>query len=184
MRVITGTAKGRKLITVEGTELVRPTLDSVKEAMFSTIQFEISDAAVLDLFAGSGQLGIEAISRGAKHCFFVDSAGESIKTIRQNLASVKFEEFASVVQKPFSAFLKMTAETFDIAFLDPPYRHGLLGKALPLLEPKMSERGIIICEHECECNLPKQLGRFSVSKVLHHRGLDITVYRIPESKEE
>ncbi len=184
MRVITGKAKGRKLITVEGTETVRPTLDSVKEAMFSAIQFDIEGAAVLDLFAGSGQLGIEAISRGAKKAYFVDSSAESIKVVRQNVAWVKFEEQAIVVQKPFAAFLKSTSEIFDIAFLDPPYRCGLIGKALPLLEPKMSERGIIICEHENECTLPKKIGRFEIIRVLHHRGLDISIYRIPTAEED
>ncbi|MCH5204305.1 MAG: 16S rRNA (guanine(966)-N(2))-methyltransferase RsmD [Oscillospiraceae bacterium] len=184
MRVITGKAKGRKLITVEGTEIVRPTLDSVKEAMFSAIQFEIEGANVLDLFAGSGQLGIEALSRGAKRAFFVDSAAESIKVVKQNVAWVKFEEYSEIVQKPFAAFLKTTSDIFDIAFLDPPYRMGLLGKALPLLEPRMSERGIIICEHENECALPKRLGRFEITKVLRHRGLDISIYRIPVTDEE
>lgn len=184
MRVITGTARGRKLLTVEGTDTVRPTLDSVKEAMFSAVQFEIEGARVLDLFAGSGQLGIEALSRGAENAVFVDSAAEPIKVIRKNLAAVKFEERARVVQKPFSAFLKACSGEFDIAFLDPPYRHGLLKKALPLLEPKMSARGIILCEHESECGLPKRLGRFEVARVLHHRGLDVTIYRIPQIDED
>lgn len=184
MRVITGKAKGRKLVTVEGTETVRPTLDSVKEAMFSTIQFEIEGAVVLDLFAGSGQLGIEALSRGAKKAVFVDSADESIKAVRHNVAWVKFEECSEIVRKPFAAFLKTTADVFDIAFLDPPYRLGLLGKALPLLEPKMSDRGIMICEHENDCKLPKSLGRFEITKVLRHRGLDISIYRIPENAED
>ena len=184
MRVITGKAKGRKLVTVEGTETVRPTLDSVKEAMFSTIQFDIEGANVLDLFAGSGQLGIEAISRGAKRAVFVDSSSESIKAVRQNVSWVRFDEYSEIVQKPFAAFLKTTSDTFDIAFLDPPYRLGLLSKALPLLEPKMSERGIIICEHENECALPKRLGRFEITRVLHHRGLDVSIYRIPETEEE
>ena len=85
MRVITGSAKGRKLITVEGTELVRPTTDRVKEAIFSAIQFEIEGRKVLDLFAGSGQLGIEAMSRGAKECWFVDNAARSISAVRQNV---------------------------------------------------------------------------------------------------
>lgn len=184
MRVITGKAKGRKLITVEGTETVRPTLDSVKEAVFSAIQFEIEGAVVLDLFAGSGQLGIEAVSRGAKKAVFADSSAESIKVVRQNVKNVGFEEYSTIVQKPFSAFLKSTADIFDIAFLDPPYRLGLIGKALPLLEPKMSERGIIICEHEEECTLPKKIGRFEITKVLRHRGLCVSIYRIPADEED
>ncbi len=184
MRVITGKAKGLKLNTVEGTDTVRPTLDSVKEAMFSAIQFEIEGANVLDLFAGSGQLGIEAISRGAKKAVFVDSSAVSVKVLRQNVEWVKFGEYSTIVQKPFAAFLKSTSEVFDIAFLDPPYRCGLIGKALPLLEPKMSERGIIICEHEAECNLPKKLGRFEIVRVLRHVGLSVSIYRIPKNEED
>ena len=87
MRVITGTARGRKLVTVEGTEVVRPTTDGVKEAIFSAIQFEIEGRTVLDLFAGSGQIGIEALSRGAKEAYFIDSAAVSIKAVRENLKS-------------------------------------------------------------------------------------------------
>ena len=81
MRVITGTARGRKLKTLEGTEIVRPTAEMVKEAMFSIVQFDIEDAVVLDLFAGSGQLGIEALSRGARKAYFVDSNPQSIPFI-------------------------------------------------------------------------------------------------------
>lgn len=91
MRVITGTARGRKLVTVEGTEVVRPTTDGVKEAIFSAIQFEIEGRTVLDLFAGSGQLGIEALSRGAKEAYFIDSAAVSIKAVRENLKSTGLE---------------------------------------------------------------------------------------------
>ena len=86
MRVITGSARGRKLKTLEGGDIVRPTTDRVKEAMFSIIQFDLPDAAVLDLFAGSGQLGIEALSRGAKSCIFVDKNSDAFETVRENLA--------------------------------------------------------------------------------------------------
>ena len=106
MRVITGKARGRKLITVEGTDVVRPTTDGVKEAIFSAVQFEIEGRTVLDLFAGSGQLGIEALSRGAKECYFVDSAAVSVKTVRENLKSTGLEDGAKVANMPFGAFLK------------------------------------------------------------------------------
>lgn len=158
MRVITGSARGRKLVTVEGTEIVRPTADSVKEAIFSAIQFEIEGRTVLDLFAGSGQLGIEALSRGAAECWFVDSAAQSIRAVRENVAATGFEDKAHIMSMPFSAFLKSTNATFDVAVLDPPYNRDLLRKALPLLVPKMSERGVIVCEHEKECVLPREEG--------------------------
>ncbi len=101
MRVITGTARGRKLVTVEGTDVVRSTADSVKEAIFSAIQFEIEGRTVLDLFAGSGQLGIEALSRGAAECYFVDSAAVSIKAVRQNVESTGFANQSHIMNMPF-----------------------------------------------------------------------------------
>ncbi len=183
MRVITGSARGRKLITVEGTEVVRPTADSVKEAIFSAIQFEIEGRAVLDMFAGSGQLGIEALSRGARECWFVDSAAVSIKVIRENLKNTGLDSAAHVVSMPFLAFLKSAVAdgahipSFDIALLDPPYRQGLLKKALPLLAGNMSENGVIICEHEKELTLPSELDGFYAAKVLRHGKICVTIYR-------
>lgn len=184
MRVITGSARGSKLITVEGTVVVRPTTDGVKEAIFSAIQFEIEGRTVLDLFAGSGQLGIEALSRGAKEAYFVDSAISSIKVIKQNLAHTKLEDKAHVVNMPFSAFLKSTRAVFDIAILDPPYNLKILSKVLPHLEEKMSDSGIIICEHEKELTLPRELGRFEIAKVLKHSRTAITIYRPKETDED
>ena len=187
MRVITGTARGRKLVTVEGTEVVRPTTDGVKEAIFSAIQFEIEGRTVLDLFAGSGQLGIEALSRGAGEAYFVDSAAVSIKAVRDNLKSTGLEENARVVNMPFSAFLKSTRAVFDIAILDPPYNYKIIQKALPNLVEKMSENGVIICEHERECVLPKKIGRFEVVKQLRHSRTTVTIYRpkeIPDADEQ
>ena len=102
MRVITGTARGRKLIAPEGID-VRPTKDSVKEAIFSAIQFEIEGSTVLDLFAGSGQLGIEAVSRGAKKAYLVDSSQNSIKFIKQNVSHVGFDSQCEIVNMPNSA---------------------------------------------------------------------------------
>lgn len=183
MRVITGKARGRKLITVEGTDVVRPTADNVKEAIFSAIQFELEGRTVLDMFAGSGQLGIEALSRGAAECWFVDSAAVSIKAIRENLKSTGLEGAAHVVNMPFSAFLKCAVADgtkiprFDIALLDPPYGHGLLKKALPLLAGKMSENGVIICEHERELTLPGETDGFYAAKVLRHGRICVTIYR-------
>lgn len=184
MRVITGSARGSKLVTVEGTELVRPTTDGVKEAIFSAIQFEIEGRTVLDLFAGSGQLGIEALSRGAKEAYFVDSAAASIKAVKQNLAHTHLDDRAHVVNMPFTAFLKSTRAVFDIAILDPPYNLKILSKALPHLEEKMSDSGIIICEHEKELTLPRELGRFETAKVLKHSRTCVTVYRPKAADEE
>lgn len=184
MRVITGSARGKKLITVEGTDVVRPTTDVVKEAVFSAIQFEIEGRTVLDLFAGSGQLGIEALSRGAKEAYFVDSAAVSIKAVRENLKTTGLEQNARVVQMPFSAFLKSTRAVFDIALLDPPYEKKLIQKALPFLEERMSDSGVILCEHEKECILPREVGRYEIARVLRHGRVAVTIYRPKEAEEE
>lgn len=183
MRVITGSAKGRRLKTLPGLD-VRPTIEGVKEAIFSIVQFDIEDAVFLDLFAGSGQLGIEALSRGAKKAVFVDNSGESIKIIRDNLAHTKLEDRAAVVNMPNSAFLKSTNETFDIAVLDPPYNHKLIQKSMPQLVEKMSDYGIIICEHERDTTLPESYGDFSVSKIHRHGKTTLTVYRRDNKETE
>lgn len=131
MRVITGFAKGRKLRTLSG-EDVRPTTDRVKEALFSIIQFEIEGRRVLDLFAGSGQLGIEALSRGAASAVFVDSSRDSIEVVRENLNTTQLAQSAQVMQMDSLAFLAGQCGPFDIALLDPPYGAGLVQRALPM----------------------------------------------------
>lgn len=183
MRVITGKARGMKLKSLEGTDIIRPTADAVKEAMFSIVQFDVEDAVVLDLFAGSGQLGIEALSRGAKKAYFVDSSPASISVIRENLSHTKLEENAVVVSTPNTAFLRSAKEKIDIAFLDPPYGKKLIQRSLPSLALIMSEDGIIVCEHEAECRLPEESNGFVVSKTYNYGKIALTVYRRKQSEE-
>lgn len=183
MRVITGSAKGRRLKTLPGID-IRPTSDNVKEAIFSIVQFELEGATVLDLFAGSGQLGIEALSRGAKKVFFVDNSAEAIKIVKDNLAHTRLYENAVVINTANNAFLRSTNEKFDIALLDPPYNHGLIQKSMPALVEKMSETGIIICEHEKETKLPESFKDFSISKIYRHGRATITAYRRNHNEEE
>lgn len=184
MRVITGTARGRKLATLEGPE-VRPTTDMVKEAMFSILQFEVEGANVLDLFAGSGQLGIEALSRGARACVFVDVSRDSQSITRQNLQHTGLSAAARVAAMDYAAFLRTTKETFDIALLDPPYEKGMAADALPLLVEKMSPGGAIICETRRGEPLPEQVGHFSVKKTYRYGKIMLTLYRRrPEQEEE
>jgi 16S rRNA (guanine(966)-N(2))-methyltransferase RsmD len=185
MRVITGKARGMRLISLEGTDIIRPTADAVKESMFSIVQFDIEDAVVLDLFAGSGQLGIEALSRGAKKAYFVDSSKASIDVIKQNLAHTKLEEDAVVVNMPNSAFLRTAKEKIDIAFLDPPYGKGLIQRSLPALTGIMNAGGIIVCEHEQECRLPIEENGFIIAKQYKYGKIALTVYRkAPDESEE
>lgn len=183
MRVITGSAKGRRLKTLPGMD-VRPTTEGVKEAIFSIVQFDLEDAVVLDLFAGSGQLGIEALSRGAKKVVFVDNSAESIKTVRENLAHTKLEQNAVIANMPNGAFLRSTKDVFDIAILDPPYSHNLIQKSMPALVEKMSDCGIIICEHEKETSLPESYGDFIITKIHRHGRTSLTVYRREAGDEQ
>ncbi len=183
MRVITGSAKGRRLKTPEGLD-VRPTSEKIKESMFSIVQFELEGAAVLDLFAGSGQLGIEALSRGASKAYFVDISAASAALVRENLAHTGFLEKAVVRNMPNTAFLRAAAEKFDIAFLDPPYEKKLIQRSLPALTEKMTEKGVIICEHERGCRLPEEENGFQIHRVYQYGKTGVTVYRrIGEAEE-
>ncbi|MCM1364919.1 MAG: 16S rRNA (guanine(966)-N(2))-methyltransferase RsmD [Faecalibacterium sp.] len=176
MRVITGIARGRRLITLEGDD-VRPTTDKVKEALFSIIQFELEGRHVLDLFAGSGQLGIEALSRGAKSAVFVDKSKKSIEIVKSNLKTTGLEKSAVVVNSDSIAFLKTRREKFDIAFLDPPYSKGILQQALEFVPNVMSESGVIICESPKEEVLPESIGEFMLTKRYSYGKMSLTTYR-------
>lgn len=179
MRVITGTARGRRLITLEG-EDVRPTTDRVKEALFSIIQFETEARKVLDLFAGSGQLGIEALSRGAKSAVFVDLSKKSVEVVKQNLESTGLGKNAIVLNTDSIAFAASRADRYDVAFLDPPYRTGLLQKALPLTANIMNEGGVIVCEAPFDEELPETAGNFKMTKEYKYGKIKLVTYRFEE----
>ncbi len=158
MRVITGTARGRVLRTLEG-EDVRPTTDRVKEAVFSIMQFEIEGRRVLDLFAGSGQLGIEALSRGAASATFVDMSKDSLSAVKYNLEHTKLGDNAKVVQTDALSFLKLTKDKFDIVFLDPPYASSLVVDSMKLLSDVVAAGGCAICENSCRFGAARELRR-------------------------
>lgn len=183
MRVITGTARGRKLKTLEGLD-VRPTSDMVKEAVFSIIQFSCPGANVLDLFAGSGQLGIEALSRGAAHCVFVDKNKDAVDVVKENVNKCGFFQSARVLNMDSLEYLKVAKPGFDIALLDPPYRMGLIEKALPELDKKMNTGGLVVCEHEKELVLADGYGRLTVRKRYKYGKIAVTVYEIPDEEDE
>ena len=182
MRIISGSAKGRRLTPLPGLD-VRPTTDKVKEGIFSAIQFDIEGRRFLDLFAGSGQMGLEALSRGAESAIFVDNSAESVKVVTSNVAACKFEASSKIVRSDALSFLTLTKEKFDIAFLDPPYMAGLLDKALILATQKMSDFGIIICEHPAEIELPEAVGGFTVYKKYRYGKINITTYK-KEAEDE
>ena len=147
MRVITGTAKGVRLLTPEGLN-TRPTTDRVKEGLFSIIQFEVEGRSVLDLFAGTGQLGIEALSRGAKNAVFVDFSQPAVKLVKENIKRTKMENSSTVIQSDYESFLRSCKQKFDIIFLDPPYAEKFLENAMKIISEIdiLRDSGIIICE--------------------------------------
>lgn len=183
MRVITGTARGRKLVTPEGID-VRPTTEKVKEGVFSSIQFEIEGAEVLDLFAGSGQMGIEALSRGASHAVFVDNSSKSLRCINENLRNTKLGRQADVVNRDSYDYIKFTAQKFDIIILDPPYRYGHIYKLLPLAEAKLNDGGFIICEYEKEAEQPTAPQGMTLKKTYRYGKINVSVFVKPLEDEE
>lgn len=147
MRVIAGDYKSKKLIFPKSKN-VRPTADMVKKAMFSTLFDKVIDSTFLDLFCGSGQIGIEALSRGAKEVFFVDNSFDSIKTTRENLKNINGKYI--VKKQHFTQFLNGQKNKFDIIFIDPPYESNYYNEALFLIYKNnlLKDDGIIICEHK------------------------------------
>lgn len=153
MRIITGTARGTKLATLEG-EMTRPTTERAKEAIFSMIQFDVEGRSVLDLFAGSGQMGLEALSRGAEHATLVDQAKAPIGIITQNAQKTRLADRCRIVCADYAEFLRSRtgSERYDLVFLDPPYGDNLLPGALRLLMEKrlLKPGAIIVCESGSE----------------------------------
>jgi 16S rRNA (guanine(966)-N(2))-methyltransferase RsmD len=178
MRVITGKARGVALKTPDGI-LTRPTADRVKEALFSIIQFDIPGAKVLDLFGGTGQLGIEALSRDAASAVFVDEREDACKLIKENLKRTQLEKNTKVVRSDYLAFLNSCREKFDIIFLDPPYAEIFLENSLKRITEIdiLQSGGIIVCERplgkELFCDLPG----YSRSKDYKYGKTLLTLYR-------
>ena len=153
MRIITGSARGTALETLPG-EQTRPTAERVKEALFSMIQFDIEGRRVLDLFAGSGQLGLEALSRGAAHATFIDVSREASDVVLRNAAKTRLKDRARVATMDFSAYLKggRFDDKSDIIFLDPPYNTPCMTEALSLIVScgALRDGGMIVCETDTE----------------------------------
>ena len=178
MRVITGKARGVQLKTPEGM-LTRPTTDRVKEALFSIINFDIPGAKVLDLFGGTGQLGIEALSRGAKSAVFVDAREEACKLIRENLKRTKLEQDAKVVRSDYLDYLERCREKFSVIFLDPPYAEVFLENALNRITEIdiLQSDGIIVTEHPLGKELPWELEGYTRSRDYKYGKTLLTLYR-------
>lgn len=178
MRVISGTAKGVSLKTPSGME-TRPTTDRVKEAVFSIIQFHIPGARILDLFGGTGQLGIEGLSRGANSAVFVDRREEACALIRENLRRTKLEGSARVVRSDYLTYMKRTKEKFDIIFLDPPYVEDFLENSLIRITEIdiLQSGGIIVAERPLGKEMSLNLPGFSKSRDYKYGNTLIAVYQ-------
>lgn len=178
MRVITGKARGVVLKTPEGM-LTRPTADRVKEALFSIIQFEVPGAHVLDLFGGTGQLGIEALSRGAASAVFVDSREDACRLIRENLKRTGLEASGKVIRSDYLQYLNRCTEKFEIIILDPPYAEVFLENAIKSITEIdiLQSGGIIVAERPVEKPLDLQIEGFSRSKDYKYGKTLLTLYR-------
>ena len=184
MRVISGTARGRRLKELPGMD-TRPTTDKVKESLFNIIQFDIEGRKVLDLFGGTGQLGIEALSRGAARCTFLDMSRQAAAIIRENVTEVGFADRATVQQGDAMAFLSGCREKYDLIFLDPPYQTQLLENCIQAVAKFdiLSEHGIIVCESAQEKQLPELDAPYEKGREYRYGKIKLTVYRQGEIKE-
>ena len=178
MRVIAGKAKGIQLNTPEGM-LTCPTTDRVKEALFSIIQFDLPGARVLDLFGGTGQLGIEALSRGASNAVFVDSRREACQLIRSNLKKTHLEDQATVVQSDYMEYLNRCTGFFQIVLLDPPYAEVFLENAIKKITEIdiLQSGGIIVAERPLGKELPWEFEGFTRSRDYKYGKIILTLYR-------
>lgn len=182
MKVITGALRGRTIATLEG-ETTRPTTQQAKEALFSAIQFDIEGRRVLDAFAGSGQLGIEALSRGAVSCVFVDSAREAAELVRRNLQALGVSDRATVLCQDALAYLAAARERFDVVFLDPPYASGLLPQTLEAAAGVTAPGGLVACESAAETELPPAAGGFALHRTYRHGRVKWWIYRYRREEE-
>ena len=177
MRIIAGELKGRKLNTPIGDE-IRPTTDKVKEALFSSIQFELPDSIVLDLYAGTGSLGLEALSRGAKKCYFSDNDRKSIELIRQNIELCNMTERSIVLRGDATENLSRIKEGIDMIFMDPPYFEADYLRAIErIIElDLLNEFGRISCEHSSSIALPDDFQGLNKIREKKYGRIMLTMY--------
>ncbi len=157
----------------------RPTTDKVKESLFNIIQFELEGRRVLDLFAGTGQLGLEALSRGAEHCTFVDQRREAAALVKENIRLCRFEDRTRVAQEEAQWFLRSCGERFDVIFLDPPYKTDLLNQCIEKIAAFdiLREHGIIVCESGADWSVPTLTPPYEAGREYRYGQIKLTVCR-------
>jgi len=188
MRIISGSCKGRRLKAVPG-KSTRPTTDKMKETIFNWIGPYFSGGICLDLFAGSGGIGLEALSRGMDHVVFVDKDKHSIQTIKANVSLCGFEDACEIYHIDSERALKAVAKRelqFDLIFLDPPYQKQKLSEILDYIEKKtlVKESGYIICEHDPEVVLPETLRSLKQVKSINYGMSNLSMYIIERKEGE
>lgn len=178
MRVAGGELKGKKLMA-PADNLIRPTSDKVKEAIFNMLMWDVDESVCLDLFCGTGSLGIEAISRGAKYCYFCDSSKTSLSLTRENINACGIADRAELVAGDFKKALLTIGRKIDIALLDPPYNKGLLTQAVELIAENdvLNDEGIIVAEHDKAEILPDVLCGFEKIKEKRYGIIVVTIYK-------
>ncbi|WP_409292089.1 16S rRNA (guanine(966)-N(2))-methyltransferase RsmD [Peribacillus sp. SCS-37] len=181
MRVVSGTCKGRPLKAVPGNQ-TRPTTDKVKESIFNMIGPYFSGGQVLDLFAGSGGLGIEALSRGMDRAIFVDRDHKAISAIKANVAACNFEEQAEIYRNESERALKAIIKrklSFDLILLDPPYKKHILENLLGMIEENglLAPDGIIVCEHSSDISLKKEINTLISFREEKYGIIAVTLYK-------
>ena len=184
MRVISGKARGLKLNAPKNND-VRPTTDRVKESLFNMINPYMMESSILDLFAGTGSLGIECLSRGANKCIFLDSSKESIGIIKSNIKKARVEKESIVLNCDFKSAINSLAlktETFDVIFMDPPYYKNMFDDALNSIDNNnlLKEDGIIVVEHDTKDKFPDSIGRLYKSRDKKYGNTTLTFYKMEE----
>ena len=177
MRIVAGEARGRKLKELPGMD-TRPTTDKVKESMFNIVQFDIEGRRVLDLFAGTGQLGCEALSRGASYVTFVDQSRDAVRVVKENAALVSDPDRFEVLQRDALSFVEGKPAKYGLIFLDPPYRTGLMEKILKTIATIdiVAEHGIIVCETGAEETLPTLPEPYEMGREYRYGKIKLTLY--------
>lgn len=183
MRVVAGEARGRRLEALPGTDITRPTLSQVKEAMFSIVQFDLPGARVLDLYAGSGQLGIEALSRGAARCVFLDQNREAAAIVMRNCKACGLFDRSRVSVGEAARWLSACHEQFDLVLLDPPFGQGTLEEILPAVDKVVAPGGIVLCESEAKLVLPAEVGGLTLRKQYRYGRVLLWRYTKPHAGE-